>query len=61
MVKKTYTTPATLMLIIASKGMVATSPNIYTSEETVDANDVEVKGYGQSTHSYNVWDDDWSK
>ena len=38
--------------------LTVSNPNVTLGSGSVNANEVEVKGY--STPSYNVWDDDWS-
>ena len=57
--KKTYTTPETLVLHMAATMPIAASdPNVtVTQEDNVNASEIEVKGQP----GYNVWDDDWSK
>lgn len=57
--KKTYTTPETLVLHMAAALPIAASdPNVtVTQEDNVNASEIEVKGQP----SYNVWDDDWSR
>lgn len=57
--KKTYTTPETLVLHTAAALPIAASdPNVtVTQEGNVNASEIEVK----SQPGYNVWDDDWSR
>lgn len=59
--KKTYTTPETLVVHMAATMPIAASdPNVTVTQEdndNVNAKDIEVK----SQPGYNVWDDDWSE
>jgi len=57
--KKTYTTPETLVLHMAAALPIAASdPKVTVSQDgNVDASEIEVK----SQPGYNVWDNDWSK
>ena len=56
--KKTYTTPETLVLHMAATMPIAASdPNVTVEDDNVEASKIEVKGQP----SYNVWDNDWSR
>ena len=61
--KKSYITPATLVVKLAPRTILATSkPSLYVSwdeDDTVAAEKVEVKTYNGGAGSVN-WDDDWS-
>lgn len=60
--KKSYITPATLVVKLAPKTTLLTTSNPVVTvnwDETVEAGDVEVKTYNGGAGSVN-WDDDWS-
>ena len=59
--KKSYITPATLVVKLAPRTILATSNPVVSVnwEDTVDADKVEVKTYNGGAGSVN-WDDDWS-
>lgn len=60
--KKSYITPATLVVKLAPKTTLLTTSNPVVTvnwEDTVDAEEVEVKTYNGGAGSVN-WDDDWS-
>ena len=60
--KKSYITPATLVVKLAPKTTILAASDPYVmwdDSSTVDAEEVEVKTYNGGAGSVN-WDDDWS-
>ena len=60
--KKSYITPATVVINVAPTTVLAASkPGVSVNwDEEVEAGDVEVKGYSGCAGSVD-WDDDWSE
>ena len=58
--KKIYQMPAITVTKIVAEKMIAESLTL-SSSQTLESNEILVKGDRGSRESYNVWDDDWSK
>ena len=52
--------PAITVTKIVAEKMIAESLTL-SSSQTLESNEILVKGDRGSRESYNVWDDDWSK
>ena len=60
--KKLYITPTTFILNLSVEGLIAGSLDpltIHSEGASVNSSDAWTKS-GNSSSSYNVWDDDWS-